>query len=104
MEKISAKFGRMMDEEEFEVYPPKKDGRIILQSAHRIVLLRIEDPEHAILSKYQPEGAFPLHLSPSAGATIVTVPEHVIEAIANAAKSALDRLSEIQPDAQAKKD
>ena len=76
MPSIIAKLGTMRKEVEWTIYPPHKDGRIILQSEHYIAVF--DTSGRGLLSKRQGGGAYFLHLSPACGAGPVMVPQDVI--------------------------
>ena len=49
--KITAKLGNMRKAVEWIVYPPKKDGRIVIQSDRRIALFKNDGSNKGMLSK-----------------------------------------------------
>jgi len=77
---ITAKLGNMRQPAEFTVYPPQKDGRIIIQSDKRIAVFHNDGSRKGLLSKQQSGGAYFVHLSPACGATLVEIPQDVIDA------------------------
>jgi hypothetical protein len=77
---ITAKLGNMRAEVEWTVYPPSKDGRITIQSDHRIALFRNDGSNKGLLSKHKAGGAYFAHLSPACGAEVVDVPQEVVDA------------------------
>lgn len=77
---FTAKLGNMRKEVDWTVYPAKKDGRIIIQSDHRIAVFCNDGTNKGLLSKHCAGGAYFQHLSPVCGATVVDVPQEVIDA------------------------
>lgn len=77
---ITAKLGNMRNEVEWIVYPPSKDGRIIIQSDHRIAVFHDDGSNKGLLSDHKKNGAYFMHLSPACGAKVVDVPQAVITA------------------------
>lgn len=77
---IRARLGGMRAEADFVVYPPQKDGRIVIQSEHRIAIFLNDGSNKGLLSKHRPGGAYFQHLSPACGAEVVDVPQAVIDA------------------------
>lgn len=82
--KISAKLGKMRKTVDWVVYPAQKDGRIVIQSDKRIATfggpMNSIPPGKALLSKSCSSGAYFVHLSPACGATLVDLPDDVLEA------------------------
>jgi len=76
---ITAKLGNMRKLVGWTVYPAKKDGQIVIQSDKRIALFRNDGSNKGLLSKHQSSGAYFVHLSPLCGATVVTIPQEVID-------------------------
>lgn len=77
---ITAKLGNMRSEVEWCVYPPNKDGRIVIQSDHRIAVFHNDGSNKGWLSEHKKNGAYFMHLSPACGASVVDVPQAVIDA------------------------
>lgn len=77
---ITAKLGKMRKAVRWIVYPALKDGRIQIQSDKRIALFSNDGSNRAILSKHISSGAYGVHLSPACGATVVDIPQDVIDA------------------------
>ena len=77
---ITAKLGNMRKAVEWTVYPPQRDGRIVIQSDSRIAMFHNDGSGKCLLSKHRSGGAYFLHLSPACGATVVPVPQDVIDA------------------------
>lgn len=77
---ITAKLGKMVQTVEWVVYPASKDGRITIQSDKRIAVFHNDGSNRGLLSKHCPNGAYFQHLSPACGATVVEVPQDVIDA------------------------
>ena len=77
---ITTKLGKMRKAVEWIVYPASKDGRIKIQSDHRIATFHNDGSNKALLSKYVSSGAYNLHLSPLCGATVVDIPQDVVDA------------------------
>ena len=77
---ITAKLGSMRKSVDWTVYPPQKDGRIVIQSDKRIALFHNDGTNKGLLSKSCPSGAYFVHLSPACGATVVDIPQDVIDA------------------------
>lgn len=77
---ITARLGGMRQDQTWSVYPANKDGRIIIQSSKRIAVFHNDGSNKGWLSKHCPNGAYFMHLSPACGATIVDVPQEVIDA------------------------
>lgn len=86
--KITAKLGDMYRPAKFDVLPPHKDGRITIQSATRIAVFKQDG--HGLLSKEQPDGAAPLHLSPLCGSTHIEIPSDVLDATLKALEIEVD--------------
>lgn len=81
---ITAKLGNMRKEQVFVVYPPQKDGRIVIQSDSRIAMFHNDGSGKCLLSKHRSGGAYFLHLSPACGATVSPIPQDVIDAAVSA--------------------
>ena len=77
---INTKLGNMRKVVEWTVYPAKKDGRITIQSSKRIAMFANDGSNKGYLSKNVSSGAYFLHLSPLCGATVVDIPQDVIDA------------------------
>jgi hypothetical protein len=77
---INAKLGKMRKAVDWIVYPAKKDGRIVIQADHRIAVFHNDGSNKGLLSKYCPTGAYFVHLSPACGATVVDIPQDVVDA------------------------
>ena len=77
---ITAKLGNMGQAVEWTVYPSQKDGRIVIQSDKRIAVFHNDGSRKGLLSKHQNGGAYFVHLSPACGATVVDIPQDVIDA------------------------
>ncbi len=75
---INAKIGKIRTAQSWTVYPPQKDGRIIIQSSHYIAVFNRNG--EGLLSKRQPNGAYFVHLSPLCGAEPVRVDTTTVEA------------------------
>lgn len=78
MGKITAKFGNMRKAVNWTVYPPQKDGRIILQSSNYIAC--VDRNGEGMLSKRQPSGAYFVHLSPACGAKPCKIDTAMVQA------------------------
>ena|GEM_PF-2585044 len=78
---ISTKLGRMRKVVEWVVYPASTDdgGRFVIQSDKRIACFKDDGTNKGLLSKSCSSGAYFLHLNPALGATVVDVPQEVIE-------------------------
>ena len=86
--RINAKLGKMRKAVDWVVYPQKKDGRIIIQSDAYIACFHNDGSRKGLLSKRQSGGAYFMHLSPMCGATMVEIPQTVIDdALAHQPKS-----------------
>ena len=77
---INTKLGKMRKAVDWTVYPSKKDGRIVIQSSKRIAMFQDDGSNKGYLSKNVSSGAYFLHLSPLCGATVVEIPQDVIDA------------------------
>jgi hypothetical protein len=77
---VTAKLGKMRKEVRWIVYPAQKDGRIVIQADKRIALFTNDGSNKGFLSKSVSSGAYFLHLSPACGATVVDIPQAVIDA------------------------
>lgn len=82
---ITGKLGNMRNEVQWTVYPRSKDGRIIVQSDHRIAVFHDDGSNKGLLSEHKKNGAYFMHLSPACGATVVDVPQAFISAAIGAA-------------------
>ena len=80
MIRFNAKLGSMRREVDWVVYPAKKDGRVVIQANHYIAVFHNDGSRKALLSKRQGGGAYFMHLSPACGATLVDIPQSVIDA------------------------
>lgn len=81
---ITGKLGNMRQDVEWTVYPPQKDGRIIVQSDHRIAVFHDDGSNKGLLSEHKANGAYFAHLSPACGAKVVDVPQAFISAAVGA--------------------
>lgn len=81
---ITTKLGNMRKAVEWTVYPSKKDGRIVIQSDTRIAMFKDDGSNKGLLSKRQSGGAYFVHLSPMCGATVVDIPQEVIDGAVHA--------------------
>jgi hypothetical protein len=78
--RIDAKLGKMRKVVDWVVYPQKKDGRIVIQSDTYIACFHNDGSNKGLLSKRQSGGAYFMHLSPMCGASVVDIPQDVIDA------------------------
>jgi len=89
---INAKLGNMRKSIEWIVYPQKKDGRIVIQGSRRIAMFHNDGSNRGLLSKSHSGGAYFLHLSPACGATVVDIPQDVIDAALEAQPVSGDKI------------
>lgn len=81
MQRITAKLGTMRKAAEWVVYPSPHDGAVglVIQSDHRIARIYPETGK-GILSVHKGSGAYFVHLNGILGATVIDVPQDVIDA------------------------
>lgn len=83
IKRLSLKLGTMRKAADFLVYPGTDDTRIMIQSDTRIAVVDA-GTGRGILSRGVSSGAYGVHLSAAAGATVIQVAPDVVDAIKQA--------------------